>query len=102
MRNHQGHQDHQAVLVRREPLGVLCGLGGSMSFFIRVHPRTLSHCPVFADESTASQTRWVSSASRNVGPAGFPSAKPCRKSATWCTKVCSYPICKPGTHQFFM
>jgi hypothetical protein len=31
---------------------------------------------------TASQTRCVSKASRNVGPTGVPAANPCRKSAT--------------------
>ena len=34
-----------------------------------------------------------------LGDVGWPFATFARKSATWCTKLCSYPICKPGTHQ---
>src|SRR5437899_12323714 len=63
---------------------------------------TFSHEPVFADLSTASQILCVSSASRNVGLAGFPLLNPSMKSATWCTNECSYPICNPGTHQCFI
>lgn len=40
---------------------------------------------VFADLSTASQTYWVSSASRKVGEQGFPSPTAVMKSATWWT-----------------
>src|SRR5436309_1533693 len=49
--------------------------------------RTFSHRCVLADLSTASHTYWVSNASRKVGRAGLSSARPSRKSATWCTKV---------------
>src|SRR5258707_819441 len=37
---------------------------------------TFSHRPVFADFKTASQTYWVSKASRKVGEAGLPLATP--------------------------
>jgi hypothetical protein len=50
---------------------------------------TFSHRSVFADLSTASQTYWVSSASRKVGWVGFRLARPSRKSANWWTKLCS-------------
>src|SRR5881396_3483247 len=63
---------------------------------------TFSHLANLADFRTASQTYCVSSASRKVGLAGLPLATPSRKSATWCTKLCSYPICSPGTHHFPM
>ena len=43
---------------------------------------TFSHFWLLADFSTASQTCWVSSASRKVGPAGWPVSSPFRKSAT--------------------
>ena len=43
---------------------------------------TLTHCFFLALASTASHTFCVSSASRNVGPAGLPVSKPFRKSAT--------------------
>lgn len=51
--------------------------------------QTLRQLRLFALSRTASQTRCVSKASRKVGPASWPVAKPCRKSATWWTKLCS-------------
>ena len=61
------------------------------------HPRqlgaaycgTLSHWPEPADRRTASVMRSVASASRNVGLAAFPAPRASRKSAAWCTNVCS-------------
>jgi hypothetical protein len=50
---------------------------------------TFVHAPLFALSSTASQIFCVSSASRKVGPAGLPVARPSRKSATWWTKPLS-------------
>ena len=51
--------------------------------------RTVSHFCASAESSTASQTSWVSSASRKVGEVGLPAARFVRKSATWWTNVCS-------------
>ena len=47
------------------------------------------YIPVFALFSTASHTRCVSSASRNVGGHGLPLPNASRKSATWWVKECS-------------
>src|ERR1044071_6339286 len=44
---------------------------------------TFSQRPFFADLSTASQTYWVSRASRKVGLTGLRLAAPSRKSANW-------------------
>ena len=56
----------------------------------------------FAESRIASHTYCVSSASRNVGGHGLPLPIASKKSATWFTKLCSYPICRPGTHHRFM
>ena len=50
---------------------------------------TSTHWPDLALARTASQIFWVSSASRNVGEAGWPLPIPSRKSANWWMKVCS-------------
>jgi len=61
-----------------------------------------SHSPVPADLSTASQTYWVSRASRKLGRAGSPLSRPVRKSASAFMNVCSYPMTQPGTHHLSM
>lgn len=58
-----------------------------------------THCRERADSSTASRTRWLRRPSSNVGWTGLPVRQAFTKSATVCTKVCSYPIMCPGGHQ---
>lgn len=57
-------------------------LGWRTTSGLRRYFATFSHCCVFADLRTASQTNCVSSASRKVGLAGLPLARPSRKSAS--------------------
>ena len=50
---------------------------------------TSCQVPSRPEARTASHTCWVICASRNVGPTASPRLSPSKKSATWCTKLCS-------------
>ena len=78
---HRHGQAHAAFAPMRTPL---------LATGISPHTGTTdSHLWCSAESSTASQTAWVASASRNVGAVGFPASRFSRKSAAWCTNVCS-------------